>query len=131
MQKFVNHFRLGCVSNSGLTFFKYSTRCYLSNRSYFQEIFEGEMLIPNIYIVLPIPLQIFLQCTLYSKVTFKSIIGPDDICLCDLHAGMNGLTLDHMPYIKDHTLTKSDFTHMPALFSKSLVLNKHISPNHA
>ena len=56
---------------------------------FFQKIFDEEILIK----LLPTtPLQIFCEFMLYSKVIYKSIMGPDDN-LSKSSPGMNGLTL--------------------------------------
>ena len=54
---------------------------YLSNKSSFKKIFEGEMFITTLYTTL---LQIFCELLLNSKVIPKHITGPDDTCEGDL-----------------------------------------------
>ena len=58
---------------------------YLSNKSNFQKIFEGEKLIK---VQLTTPLEMFCEFSVYYKVILKSVKGPDGTCLRDLQACM-------------------------------------------
>ena len=58
---------------------------YLSNESYFQKVFDGNMLIK---IQPKTLLQIFNEFIINFKVILKSIESPDDTCQWDLQAWM-------------------------------------------
>ena len=58
---------------------------YLSNKSNFQKIFEGELFFNTLSATL---LQIFWEFMLHSKVIFESMTGPDDTGQVDLQALM-------------------------------------------